>query len=72
MATMKGVIVEAVGSPYKFVEDLSVPEPSDAQILVKSIATAINPAYVSFSSIQTFSPLILKLLVLRNGVSYSS
>lgn len=72
MPAMKGVIVEAVGSPYKFVEDLRVPEPSDAQILVKSITTAINPVYVSFSSIQLFSPLILKFLVHGNGVKYSS
>ena len=40
---MKGVIVEAVGSPYRVVEDLKVPDPSDDQILVKSIAAAINP-----------------------------
>ena len=44
---MKGVIVEAVGSPYKVVEDLKTPDPTDDQILVKSMATAINPVYVS-------------------------
>ena len=44
---MKGVIVEAVGSPYKVVEDLKIPDPTEDQILVKSIATAINPVYVS-------------------------
>ena len=46
MATMKGVVVEGVGSPYKLVEDLKVPEPHTNQILVQSIATAINPVYV--------------------------
>ena len=43
---MKGVVVEGVGSPYKFVEDLKVPEPDTDQVLVKSIAAAINPVYV--------------------------
>ena len=47
MATMKGVIVEAVGSPFKVVHDLKTPDPTDDQVLVKSIATAINPVYVS-------------------------
>ena len=42
---MKGVVVEAVGAPWKVVENLEIPEPSDDQILVKSIATAINPVY---------------------------
>lgn len=41
--TMKGVIIEGVGAPYKVVEDLKVPEPGEGQVLVKSIATAINP-----------------------------
>ena len=44
---MKGVIVEAVGSPFKVVHDLKTPDPTDDQVLVKSIATAINPVYVS-------------------------
>ena len=43
---MKGVVVEGVGSPYKVVEDLKIPEPDTDQILVKSIAAAINPVYV--------------------------
>ena len=50
---MKGVIVEAVGSPYQVVENLKTPDPTDDQILVKSIATAINPVYVS--SLLTYS-----------------
>lgn len=41
--TMKGVVKEAVGSPYKVVEDLEVPEPGEGKLLAKSIATAINP-----------------------------
>lgn len=40
---MKGVIVEALGAPYKVVEDLEKPKPGPDEILVKSIATAINP-----------------------------
>lgn len=46
---MKGVVVEGVGSPYKYVGDLKVPEPDTDQILVKSIAAATNPVYVEFS-----------------------
>ena len=45
--TMKGVIVEGVGAPYKVVDNLEVPQPGEHQVLVKSIATAINPVYVS-------------------------
>jgi len=40
---MKGVIVEAPGSPYKVVENLDTPKPAADQLLVKSIVTAINP-----------------------------
>ena len=43
MATMKGVVTESVGAPYKVVDNLKVPEPGEHQVLVKSIATAINP-----------------------------
>ena len=43
MAIMKGVIVEKAGAPYKVVDNLEVPEPGEHQVLVKSIATAINP-----------------------------
>ena len=43
--TMKGVIVEAPGAPWKVVDNLEVPKPAPDQILVKSIATAINPVY---------------------------
>ena len=42
---MKGVIVEAAGAPWKVVDNLEVPKPASDQILVKSIATAINPVY---------------------------
>ena len=42
---MKGVIIEAAGAPWKVVENLEVPKPAPDQILVKSIATAINPMY---------------------------
>ncbi|KAL8751843.1 MAG: hypothetical protein Q9184_005932 [Pyrenodesmia sp. 2 TL-2023] len=48
--TMKGVIIEGVGAPYKVVEDLEVPEPGEGQVLVKSIATAINPVETGMSS----------------------
>lgn len=44
---MKGVIVDAVGAPYKIVENLEKPKPGAGQILVKSITTAINPVYAS-------------------------
>ena len=64
---MKGVIVEAVGSPYKVVEDLKTPDPTDDQILVKSMATAINPVYVSF--ILTYSIPMLGLLRLFHHCS---
>ena len=40
---MKGVIIEKPEAPWKVVEGIDVPEPSDDHILVKSIATAINP-----------------------------
>ncbi len=42
-ASMKGVVVDKVGGPYKVVEDLEKPKPGPDQILVKSITTAINP-----------------------------
>ncbi|KAL9010442.1 MAG: hypothetical protein Q9173_004624 [Seirophora scorigena] len=48
--TMKGVIIGAVGSPYKVVDDLDVPEPGEGQVLVKSIATSINPVETYMSS----------------------
>ncbi|KAG8526679.1 uncharacterized protein KY384_008108 [Bacidia gigantensis] len=40
---MKGVTVEKPGAPFVVVDDLEIPEPGDDQILVKSIATAIDP-----------------------------
>ena len=55
---MKGVVVEGVGSPYKFVEDLKVPEPHTDQILVKSIATAINPVYVTSNHALAYTPFL--------------
>ncbi|KAL8916466.1 MAG: hypothetical protein Q9208_008498 [Pyrenodesmia sp. 3 TL-2023] len=60
--TMKGVIIEGVGAPYKVVEDLEVPEPGEGQVLVKSIATAINPVdtYMSSSGLLVKSfPIVL-------------
>lgn len=40
---MKGVIVEAPGSPYKVVGNLDTPKPASDQLLVKAVATAVNP-----------------------------
>lgn len=40
---MKGITVEKPGAPGTLSSDLEVPEPSDTQILVKSIYTAVNP-----------------------------
>lgn len=43
--TMKGVICEKAGDGYKVVDNLEIPEPGPAQILVKSHYAAINPVY---------------------------
>lgn len=43
---MKGVLVEKAGAPFTLVEGLDKPTPGPSQILVKSIATAINPVHV--------------------------
>lgn len=40
---MKGVITKAKNAPFEVVTDLEKPKPDADQILVKSIATAINP-----------------------------
>lgn len=48
---MKGVIIETPGAPYKAVADIEKPKPNADQILVKSIATAINPVYASHVSL---------------------
>ena len=66
MSTMKGVVVEAVGSPYKVVTDLKVPDLSSDQILVKSISTAINPVYVL-----AVQPTQLILLYSQNRMIFS-
>jgi NADPH-dependent curcumin reductase CurA len=44
---IKGITVEKPGAPAQLSTDLDVPEPSDTQILVKSIYTAVNPVYIS-------------------------
>lgn len=46
---IKGITVEKPGAPGTLATDLAVPEPSDTQILVKSVYTAVNPAYSPFS-----------------------
>lgn len=46
---MKGVIFENAGAEPKVVDNLEKPKPSPDQILVKSLYTAINPVYVSYS-----------------------
>ena len=40
---MKAVIVKEQGAPATITDDIDVPEPSEDQVLVKSIYTAINP-----------------------------
>ncbi|KAH7135538.1 chaperonin 10-like protein [Dendryphion nanum] len=40
---MKGITVEKLGAPGVLSSDIEIPEPSDTQILVKSIYTAVNP-----------------------------
>lgn len=42
---MKGVIVKTAGAAFEVVTDIEKPKPGVDQILVKSIATAINPVY---------------------------
>ena len=42
---MKGVIVRSAGAAFEVVNDIEKPKPGADQILVKSIATAINPVY---------------------------
>ena len=42
-SNMKGITIEKPGAPPQLTSDLEVPEPSDTQILVKSIYTAANP-----------------------------
>ena len=42
---MKGVIISTPGAGFEVVTDIEKPQPGVDQILVKSIATAINPVY---------------------------
>lgn len=42
---MKGVIVRTPGAAFELATDIEKPKPGVDQILVKSIATAINPVY---------------------------
>lgn len=44
--TMKGITVKQQGTAPEIADDLGLPEPSEHQILVKSIYTAINPVYL--------------------------
>jgi NADPH-dependent curcumin reductase CurA len=53
---IKGITVEKPGAPGKLATDLAVPEPSDTQILVKSIYTAVNPVYNPYL---IFFPLVI-------------
>lgn len=46
---MKGVILKAAGAEFEVVNDIEKPKPGPDQLLVKSIATAINPVYVLLS-----------------------
>lgn len=56
---MKGVIVREPGAAFEVVTDIEKPKPGADQILVKSIATAINPVYAYLIS---FEPLKLRIL----------
>ena len=42
-ATMRGVVVEKAEGPYIPTDGIPIPEPTEDQILVKSIAAAVNP-----------------------------
>jgi NADPH:quinone reductase-like Zn-dependent oxidoreductase len=44
---MKAVIVKEQGAAATVVDNLEVPEPSDDQVLVKSLYSAMNPVYIS-------------------------
>jgi NADPH:quinone reductase-like Zn-dependent oxidoreductase len=41
--TMKGVVFSSIGAEPQVVDNLPIPNPSDGQVLVKSLWTAINP-----------------------------
>lgn len=40
---MKAVITKEANAPFEVINDIEKPKPGPGQILVKSIATAINP-----------------------------
>ena len=42
---MKGVSLKTAGAAFEVVDRIEKPKPGPDQILVKSIATAINPVY---------------------------
>jgi len=48
---MKGVAFDKIGAAPAILDNLETPEPADDQILIKSIYTAINPVYISPSSL---------------------
>ena len=43
MSTQTGITIAAVNEPYTVVHNISRPTPGPNQILVKNLATAINP-----------------------------
>lgn len=49
---MKGVVVKKPGAAFEVVTDIEKPKPGVDQILVKSIATAINPVYACLISFE--------------------
>ena len=55
---MKGIIITAPSAPLTLVDTLDKPVPGSGQILVRSIAAAINPVYVPYSSSVTKPTLI--------------
>lgn len=55
---MKGTIVRTPGAAFEVVNDIEKRKPGVDQILVKSIATAINPVYAYLISLEPLQPLL--------------
>jgi len=46
MATQSGITVAAVNEPYVIVDNITRPKPGPKQVLLKCVATGINPVSV--------------------------